>query len=98
MSQLQDICILYHGYADMTTAIDRSRLFRTAWAQARFMVQTYGGTARKWFAGCLKGAWKRAKAALVALVPPAGVSAHIGAMVVRQRIAPAAWRFANSRL
>ena len=82
----------------LVIVVDRSNLFRAAWTQARMMVGTYGGTARKWFAGCLKGAWKRAKAALVAPVPSAGVSAHIGAMVVRQRVTPAAWRFANSRL
>lgn len=78
--------------------INRSQLFRAAWVQARFMVQTYGGTARKWFAGCLKGAWKRAKAALGIMTPPAGRSPHIASLVVRQRIAPPAWRFANSRV
>jgi hypothetical protein len=78
--------------------VNRSQLFRTAWVQARFMVKTYGGTARKWFAGCLKGAWKRAKAALVMVTPPAGVTPYIAALVVRKRIAPPAWRFANSRV
>ena len=78
--------------------IDKRALFKAAWAQARQMVRIYpaAGSLKQQFARCLKGQWKRFKAAAHVTDRPAGFSPKISNLIVRQRFNPAPWRFANA--
>jgi hypothetical protein len=75
-------------------AVDRRRLFTMAWTQARIIARRFGGTARKHFAGCLKGAWKQLRPAQAA--PIAFPSRRIAAEMQRQQVQPPRWRYANA--
>jgi hypothetical protein len=78
--------------------VDKRALFKAAWAQAREMARYYParGTAKQQFAACLRGQWKRFKAAAHVMDRPTGFTPKIADLIVRQRFNPAPLRFANS--
>src|SRR5918912_3716024 len=67
--------------------IDKRALFKAAWVQARQTVRIYSaaGSLKQQFARCLKGQWKRFKAAAHVMERPAGFSPKVADLIVRTR-------------
>jgi hypothetical protein len=83
------------GFSDAKPfPVDRRALFRQAWAHARIMARRFGGSAKKHFAGCLKGAWKQLRPQVHA--PVVFPSRTIAREIARQRFQPPRWRYANA--